>query len=335
MRKLLLLLGGACYPFRKDLALPAFPKAHAAFKDAMTGGAAQIVAPHDCLDLFDDNGAWANQQQQIANWLAVKRGEADRPEALLLYYIGHGGIAKGGDQVYLTINASTALDPYFSSIPRESLATLLRSAANDYRKYLIIDCCFAAAVVKLMQSPIADKMTLELRRVGKAVRKPNSGGLAALCASSSLAAASADGRDGLTQFTDALLSALRAGDPDSSDDLSFETVRALLEHQLEERYGVDAVAPSSYFADDFHQPIHRLPLFPNRAERAASPGPPIRPANAGQRRLPSKRKPRAPLIDGSGDLKHCTADDLHYFPPDYPSVDCPLGDGGRLVLQTL
>jgi hypothetical protein len=335
MRKLLLFLGGGCYPDRKDLALAAFPKAHAAFKEAMTGGAAPIVAPGDCLDLFDDNGAWTNQQRRIADWLAAKRGEAKRPEALLLYYVGHGGIEKGGDQVYLTINTSTKLDPYFSSIPRESLATLLRSAANDYRKYLIIDCCFAAAVVKLMQSPIADKMTLELRRVGKSVRKPDSGGFAALCASSSLAAASADGRDGLTQFTDALLSALHAGDPDNPDDLSFEAVRALVEHQLDERYGVDAVAPSSYFADDFHQAIHQLPLFPNRAERAPSPRPPISLATAGGGRTPSKRKGRAPLIDGSGDLKQCTADDLHYFPADYPNADCPLGDGGQLVLQTL
>ena len=168
MRKLLLLLGAARYPFRPELALPAFPKAHAAFKAAMTRGRDAVVAPKDCLDLFDDEGAWPDQQRRIASWLNEKNREAPSPEALILYYVGHGGIAKGGEHVYLTINSSATLDPYFSSIPRESLAELLASARR-YRKYLVIDCCFAAAVVKGMQSPIADKMTLEMREVGKAV----------------------------------------------------------------------------------------------------------------------------------------------------------------------
>ena len=232
----------------------------------MTGGPSPIVAPDDCLDLFDDDGAWVDQQNRIDEWLGEKRAEAARPEALLLYYVGHGGIEKG-EQVYLTINSTNKLDPYFSSVPRDSLAKLLRSSANDYRKFLILDCCFAASIIKTLQSPIQDKMTLELREVGKAVSKPDSGGLAALCASSSLAAANADGRDGLTQFTDGLLNALRVGDPSSLSDLSFETVRALLERQLHERYGAEAVPPSSYFADDFYEPVHQLPLFPNRAER--------------------------------------------------------------------
>jgi endonuclease G, mitochondrial len=268
MRKLLLLLGAARYPRRGDLALPAFPVAHAAFKAAMIEGHSPIVAPEDCLDLFDDDSAWVNQQSRVDEWLGEKRREAARPEALILYYVGHGGIEKG-EQVYLTINSTNKLDPYFSSVPRDSLAKLLRFSASDYRKFLILDCCFAASIIKTLQSstPIQDKMNLELREVGKAVSKPDSGGLAALCASSSLASANANGRDGLTQFTDGLLCALRAGDPSSPSDLSFETVRALLERQLHEHYGVEAVPPSSYFADDFYEPVHQLPLFPNRAKR--------------------------------------------------------------------
>lgn len=74
MRKLLLLLGGARYPFQPKLALAAFPKAHAAFKAAMTKGADPIVAPSDCLDLFDDDRAWAEQQRRIADWHAARRG---------------------------------------------------------------------------------------------------------------------------------------------------------------------------------------------------------------------------------------------------------------------
>lgn len=267
MRKLLLLLGAARYPWRSDLPLPAFRVAHAAFKAAMTEGRPPIVAPNDCLDLFDDDGAWVEQQARIAKWLDEKRREPGRPEALLLYYVGHGGIERG-EQVYLTINSTNKIDPYFSSVPRDSLARLLRFSAGDYRKFLILDCCFAASIIKSLLSPIQDKMTVELNEVGKVVSKPDGGGLAALCASSSLAAANADGRDGLTQFTDGLLSVLRIGDRNHPGDLSFERVRALLEQQLHERYGPEAVAPSSYFSDDVHEPVHRLPLFPNPARPA-------------------------------------------------------------------
>jgi hypothetical protein len=259
VRKLLLLLGAARYPRRSDLALSAFAAAHAAFKAAMIEGPVPIVAPDDCLDLFDDDGAWVDQQSRIDQWLAEKRAEPGRPEALLLYYVGHGGIERG-EQVYLTINSTNKIDPYFSSVPRDSLARLLHASANDYRKFLIIDCCFAAKIIKNMQTPIQQKMTSELNEVGKVVSKPDSGGLAALCASSSVAAANADGRDGLTQFTDGLLSALRIGDRNRPGDLSFEAVRALIERQLHERYGPD-------FADDAYEPVHRLPLFPNRAPR--------------------------------------------------------------------
>lgn len=266
MRKLLLLLGAAKYPRRSDLALPAFSVSYKAFKAAMTAGTSPIIFPDDCLDLFDDDRAWVDQQSTIDEWLSKKRSETRRPEALLLYYVGHGGIEKG-EQVYLTINSTNKLDPYFSSVPRDSLARLLRSSANDLRKFLIIDCCFAASITKTMMSPIQDKMTLELREVGKAVSKPNSGGFAALCASSSLSTANANGREGLTQFTDGLLSALLIGDPSSQNDLSFETVLPLIAQQLRERYGDEAVPPSSYFADDFYEAVHRLPIFPNRAER--------------------------------------------------------------------
>ncbi len=45
-------------------------------------------------------------------------------------------------------------------------------------------------------------------------------------------------------------------------------MRSLIEQQLRERYALGAVPPSSYFPDDVYAPIHQLPLFPNRAERA-------------------------------------------------------------------
>ncbi len=266
MRKLLLLMGAARYPDRSDLALPAFPVAHAAFRALLTEGPEPIVAPDDCLDLFDRDDAWVVQQNQIDKWLRVKKQEEPKPEALIFYYVGHGGIQKG-EQVYLTINTTTKLDPYYSSVPRDSLANLLRYSASDYQKFLILDCCFAASIIKTLQSPIQEKMNLELREVGKAVRKPKSGGLAALCASSSLTAANAKGLNDLTQFTDGLLCALAVGDPSSPSDLSFETLLALIERQLDERYGADAVAPSSYFADDYFETVHQVPLFPNRADR--------------------------------------------------------------------
>lgn len=268
MGRLLLLLGAKQYPNRQDLALPAFGVAHSKFKAFMLDRTAAIIAKSDCLDLFDSKKSWPEQQQKIFEWLKVKRKEIEErrePRVLFIYYVGHGGVL-GGEHVFLTINSTTKLDPYHSSIPRESLAVLLRNSANDFQKFLIIDCCFAAAVVRNMQSPLQDRLTVELKEVGKAVYKPDGGGLAALCASSSVASADAGGRDGLTQFTDGFLSALRIGDPGSVDNLSFEKLRDLIEQQLHERYGPDAVAPSSYFPDDVFRPIHRVPLFPNRAK---------------------------------------------------------------------
>lgn len=269
MRKLLLLLGADKYPRRPDLKLPAFQASHRAFKEAMLSGEEPLVAAEDCLDLFDSDEPWPSQQEAVDEWLRRVKGEGDEGEGhgLLVYYVGHGGIGPKGEEVFLTINSTNQLDPYHSSIPRNSLARLLQSTASDLRKFLIIDCCFAAAIVKNMMSPLPDRMTVELKEVGKTALKRNDRGLAALCASSSISSADAGGRDGLTQFTDGLLAALRSGDPASAGDLSFESMRDLIERQLLERYGPDAVAPSSYFPDDYFGAVHRLPLFPNRTKR--------------------------------------------------------------------
>ncbi len=170
----------------------------------MLAGRTPIIAHEDHLDLFDVEESWPEQQHIIHNWLQAKREEEVKPDALVMYYVGHGGVGVGGEQVFLTINSTNDFDPYHSSIPRNSLAILLRNSANDFRKFLIIDCCFAAAVVKDLQSPLQDKLTVELKEVGKTVNKSDSGGIAALCASSSIASADAGGLNGLTQFTDEL-----------------------------------------------------------------------------------------------------------------------------------
>jgi hypothetical protein len=269
MRTLLLILGAANYPSWKELALSAFPSSYQAFKSAMLDGPLSVACTEDCLDLFDSADTWPVQLRQIRDWLKAKEAEPERADDLLIYYVGHGGIGLGGEEVYLAINSSHPDDPFYTSIPRGSLANLLRGAAATFRKYLLIDCCFAAAVVeKLQGGALGDKLSIELREVGKvAVEKPDSGGLAALCASSSIASASAAGRDGLTQFTDGLLSALEAGDSKTNDLISFESLRRLIWDQLSARYGSDAVAPASYFPDNMYSPIHQNPMFPNRAER--------------------------------------------------------------------
>lgn len=273
MRKFLLFLGGEKYPHRPDLRMTSFRPSYEAVRAYMLDGQKPIIAKDDCLDLFDTDNFWPQQQQIVDEWLTTKLSllnETEEPKALLIYYVGHGSVL-GGDQVSLTINSTTDIDPYFSSIPRASLAKLLqRRSANAFRKFLIIDCCFAAKVVNTLLSPLQDMLTIELEEVGKEVNKADGGGLAALCASSSVASAKGNGRNGLTQFTDGLLEALRVGDPGTAPkNLSFDVVRRIIGLQLYERYGADAVAPSSYFPDDVFEPIHTLPLLPNLAHPRA------------------------------------------------------------------
>jgi endonuclease G, mitochondrial len=267
VRKLLILLGAARYPASPDLALAAFAPSHAGFLAAMTSGERPIVAKEDVLDLFDTDAHWTKQQLDINDWLKERTPDPEHPCALLIYYVGHGGLADDGSQFFMAINSTNDFDPLASSISRDSFIRTLNRAARLFRKYLIIDCCFAAKVIQGMQGAVDSKMRVELNEVDRQLFKDDSTGLAAICSSDSISTSNAQGRNGLTQFTDALLETLRMGDPNGEAELTFENLRVLIESQLKKAYGDSAVPPSSVFSDDVKGPIHRLGLFPNIAQR--------------------------------------------------------------------
>ena len=268
MRKLLILLGASDYPNDADLRHAAFAPSHAAVREALLAPLSP-VADEDWLDLFNSPLSWPEQQQHINAWIGQRRGQGAPPDGLLVHYVGHGGFGDGGGQFYLSINSTNPIDPYFSSIPGSSLDKVLNYVAGDLKKFLIIDACFAAALVHNLQGALETKIDANLQEVGEAANKRGDSGLAALFSSSSTDSSDAGGEGGLTQFADALVSVLRTGDPKGPALLSFEKTRELIGNQLRFSYGRMAVPPSSYFPDDIYEPIHRLPLFPNRAERPA------------------------------------------------------------------
>jgi hypothetical protein len=270
VRKLLILLGAARYPYKRELALSAFKPSHDAFLSAMTRGDEPIVGGEDVLDLFDTDDPWFDQQLRINSWLKDRAPPPGDPRALLIYYVGHGGLADDGSQFFMAINSTNDFDALASSISRDSFTRTLNRAARLFRKYLIIDCCFAANVIAGMQGAVAHKMTAELNEVDSHMIKDHSSGLAAICSSDSISTSNALGRDGLTQFTDALLETMRLGDPNGEDELTFENLRLLIEPQLKRLYGDRAVPPASRFDDNVRGPIHKLGLFPNRAQRGAA-----------------------------------------------------------------
>ena len=225
------------------------------------------------LDLFDLDLSSDDIDSSISSFLSERQTRlkaAGSPATdLVFYYVGHGGFSSGGQDYFFAIRRTRERNQAVSSVRVADLATTLKRDGKDLRRYLIIDCCFAAAAFSQFQAGnitegIREKTMTEFPRKGTAL----------FCAASKQDFAVSPAGGSHTMFSGALLDILRHGDADTESPFSLITLARLVEDRIEQLYPNTAVRPQVLSPDSRQGDIAEIPLFPNVALKsiAASGG---------------------------------------------------------------
>ena len=185
---------------------------------------------------------------------------------LIFYYVGHGGFT-GGDQAYFLALRSTkkGLEGP-TSLRMVDLSETLINSARNLRRFLILDCCFAATAGEFFEQ----SSSLEAMRKKTLDSFPRKG-TALLGSSSASNVSRAPKNEQYTMFSGALLEVLQKGNPDREAMLSFDDIGTEIQERIKMKFEGQAVRPKVSSPDEREGDIADIPLFPNRGYRLRVP----------------------------------------------------------------
>ncbi|WP_157507515.1 hypothetical protein [Ktedonobacter racemifer] len=189
---------------------------------------------------------------------------------MLIYFVGHGGFAGTSHDFYLMLHRANASSLRATGLSIDALAEVLREQARQARRYLLLDCCFAAAAFRsFMGGP--DQTAIEKTLDAFAVQAKSSGfpgrGTVLLCSSDQKSPSLLLPDESSTMFSHALLDVLKNGDLHRSHPMSLRDLKELSEDRLVALPEKNAPRPGLYSPDQSEGDVADVPLFPNvRAE---------------------------------------------------------------------
>lgn len=230
----------------------------------------------DLLYLFDSDLPADSQLRIVENWLSQHQ-----VTDLVFYYTGHGSFTRPDRSYFLATRQTRAKSEGSSSIRFVDLAGVLQRFVK-VRRFIILDCCFAASAVHTFQSDVSHMMA---DAVEKALPRR---GTAFLCSSSATSESIAKPNERHTMFSGAFLDCLEAGADSSDEWMTLSYIGERTRELIEERHPDDAIHPQVHSPEQDHgQSAAYVPLFPNPNFRQYQPRPP--PA-----RPPRSRRPPPP-----------------------------------------
>jgi hypothetical protein len=207
------------------------------------------------INLFDSPAHASEQMDKIEDWLAGNAGS--KFSDLFVYYSGHGGFTRNDQAYFLAVQRTRGGSEGATSIRYVDLASSIRRHAASLRKYLILDCCFAASAVLRTQTDLSQ---LVLSRVEDEL--PPSG-TAVLCSSAAKLVSIAPAGERYTMFSGAFLQCLKDGVSGGDHFLTFEDVGKRTQQIIREKFPNDAVRPELHVPDQHRGNPSKVPLFPN------------------------------------------------------------------------
>jgi hypothetical protein len=269
---LAVVLGAHEFPKTQLGANPAFAASATGFKDYLLNDFG--LPKQNLLDLFDTQESPDGVDEKIATFLKnrISTAKIANPEQpvcdVVFYYVGHGSFTSDGgldrsNEYFLTLRNTRAENTRVSGYLIQTLATTLKSSAKWMRKYLILDCCFSAAAYAYFQSA-----PLQVA-VEKTLLEFPDRGITLLCAASKTDPAIAPPNYNYTMFSAALLQALKQGDENAAENITFQELYELIQTQINETFhGADSKSRPEILSPDKRQgDLARIPFFPNRAKR--------------------------------------------------------------------
>jgi len=227
------------------------------------------IPPQNILSLFDDSRSPSEQLVEVARFLDTRsqalKQEGARAEDLLIYYVGHGLFTRGDAAYCLAVRCTNAIDEGATSIRAGQLAGIVMRNAPFMRRYLILDCCFAASIHKEFQSGELNAATRQIEG-----EFPARLGTSLLCSSSARDVSLAPQGVSHTMFSSALIHALRNGHEAYGPRFSFSQLGDLVNEILRQDYPDRYVRPEVHSPDQREGDIAVNPIFPNPSYRRRS-----------------------------------------------------------------
>jgi LeuA allosteric (dimerisation) domain/Caspase domain len=212
------------------------------------------------LNLFDCDDGASDQIDQIDAWLASvmarKASGTISPTDLIFYYTGHGGFTRNDQAYFLATRKTRTGSEGGTSIRFVDLASSIKRHGSTLRRYLILDCCFAAAAVIRM----SDIAQMVIQRVEDELPP---WGTAMLCSSAKTLVSIAPHGEQYTMFSGALLECLQRGMPNGPPALSLEDVGNYTRKLIMNKYTSDSVRPELHVPEQASGNPATVPLFPN------------------------------------------------------------------------
>lgn len=263
---LAVILGASEFPKQSQLtASKAFLKSAMDLKNYLLSAKGLALPAENVLDLFDSNLASSAIDEELASFLDRRQSDIKTQQLtardLIVYYVGHGGFSRPGDEYFLALRGTRAGNESMTSYAITALANTLREHASFLRRFLILDSCFSAAAQASFQSA-----PLEVAKQQTLAEFPDKG-TALLCASGPKDPAKSLPDQVYTMFSGAFLDILQKGSLDKPERLSLFDVGQLTTSLIKERFPDKAVRPELHSPDQKQGDVVVLPLFPNPAKR--------------------------------------------------------------------
>ena len=272
---LLILLGASKWPRWSDLGdSTAFANSAEKVKMYFLDPQKFNLPPENLLDLFDSDASADAMDEAISDFITtrmvVMAGLNQAATDLVVYYIGHAGLIEGSSDYYLAIHCTRESHPGASALRIDTLARTIKTSANNIRRLIILDCCYAASAFNAFQTQGKEAEEIIPEQAWDVFEGPQQNstlgtqypreGTSLLCSSSRTKPSLHDKES--TEFSKALLYILENGLANEQRKFSLRLVTGLVREFLDE---VDSKAPRPevHSPDQHKGDVADFPFFPN------------------------------------------------------------------------
>ncbi|MBM3482885.1 MAG: hypothetical protein FJX66_06250 [Alphaproteobacteria bacterium] len=270
-RIIAIMLGASAWPNMPSLkASSAFVRSAEQMRDYLRSTDWLGLPEHQILDLFDDTRSNNDTDMEIRRFLDDKLGDEASPITdVILYYTGHGDFTAGEQQFQLMLRSTREEQKDFTGYPMRQLAQTMSTLARDVRKYVILDCCYAAAAFQDWQMQSSNAVNTAIKKSAERQFAKQSG-TALLCACNEDQWALYKDDD-LTMFSGALMRTLKRGSPEFDRFMTIEEVHELVANDIREQHANESVEPVLHVPKGRREALAEIGIFPNPAQWLCTP----------------------------------------------------------------
>ena len=210
-----------------------------------------LAASVEVVDLFDREFGPDDIVREVANFLSEHRDLTD----LIFYYCGHGRV-RGFDTLCLALRSSREGQIATTMLKFSDFWHDLERPLAGKRTYFLLDCCYAAAALKHLQS--GDLLSVAANDIEVK-------GTALFAATSKDSAAIAPEQQSTTMFSGHVVQAVRRGIAGAAPSLSLAVLAKHVREQMLREHATQRPMPELHSPRQEGGELSLMPLFRNLA----------------------------------------------------------------------